>query len=50
MTLVIFALLLWAAGWVLNARLASGPARETTAAQLAVPIIFGADASRGCGS
>ncbi|ETX16072.1 ABC transporter permease [Roseivivax halodurans JCM 10272] len=42
MALVIFALVLWAAGWALNARLASGPARETTAARLAVPIIFGA--------
>jgi NitT/TauT family transport system permease protein len=42
MTLVAFALVLWAAGWALNAALANGPARDTGAVQLAVPLIFGA--------
>ncbi|SHI93815.1 NitT/TauT family transport system permease protein [Palleronia salina] len=41
MTLVIFALVLWAAGFALNARLATGPAADTRSVQLAVPAIFG---------
>ncbi|QFS83488.1 Putative aliphatic sulfonates transport permease protein SsuC [Roseivivax sp. THAF40] len=41
MTLVAAAIVLWAAGWMLNVRLATGPVAETRAAQLAVPIIFG---------
>ncbi len=44
MTFVLFALILWAAGWALNVRLANGPARQTRAVQLAVPLIFGATA------
>ncbi|SMX49078.1 ABC transporter permease [Maliponia aquimaris] len=42
MTLVILALLLWVAGWGLNVVLANGPARDTGAVKLAVPLIFGA--------
>ncbi|MBJ3764257.1 ABC transporter permease [Maribius pontilimi] len=41
MMLVVFALVLWAAGWALNVRLASGPAADTGTAQLAVPALFG---------
>ncbi|SFQ28647.1 NitT/TauT family transport system permease protein [Roseivivax halotolerans] len=41
MILVVFALILWAAGWALNARLAHGPVSQTRAAQIAVPVIFG---------
>ncbi|SEN82077.1 ABC transporter permease [Palleronia pelagia] len=41
MMLVIFALVLWAAGFALNARLATGPAADTRSVQLAVPAIFG---------
>jgi NitT/TauT family transport system permease protein len=41
MTLVFFALILWAAGWTLNVVLANGPARDTSAVRLGVPIIFG---------
>ena len=42
MTLVLFAFLLWAAGYALNVVLANGPARDTQAVRLAVPLIFGA--------
>mgnify|MGYP000302885067 CR=1 FL=1 len=42
MTHAAFALLLWIAGWALNVRLANGPASNTQAARLAVPLIFGA--------
>ena len=42
MTLVALALVLWGAGWALNVALANGPARDTQAARLAVPVIFGA--------
>ncbi|MEQ5871331.1 ABC transporter permease [Sagittula sp. NFXS13] len=41
MTLILLALLLWAAGWTLNATLANGPARQSRAVHLAVPLIFG---------
>ncbi|WP_420328218.1 ABC transporter permease [Mameliella sp.] len=41
MTLVIFALVLWAVGFGLNVMLANGPARDTGAVRLAVPLIFG---------
>ncbi|SIS76342.1 NitT/TauT family transport system permease protein [Roseivivax lentus] len=41
MGLIAMALALWAAGWMLNVRLATGPVAQTRAAQLAVPIIFG---------
>ncbi|AUC54221.1 MAG: ABC transporter permease [Sagittula sp.] len=42
MTLILAALALWAAGFALNVALANGPARDTRAVQLAVPLIFGA--------
>ena len=42
MMLVFFACVLWAAGWGLNVMLANGPARDSGAARLAVPLIFGA--------
>ena len=42
MTLVAFAIALWAAGWALNVRLANGPAADRPATRLAVPLIFGA--------
>ena len=42
MTLVLFALLLWGAGWLVNVRLATGPAADTPAVRLAAPLIFGA--------
>ncbi|MBV6635820.1 MAG: ABC transporter permease, partial [Mameliella sp.] len=41
MTLVIFAVLLWAVGFGVNVVLANGPARDTGAVRLAVPLIFG---------
>ena len=41
MTLVIFAVLLWVLGFGLNVMLANGPARDTGAVRLAVPLIFG---------
>jgi len=41
MILVVFALILWAAGWWFNVRLANGPAAGSRAVQLAVPLIFG---------
>lgn len=42
MTEVIAALAVWAAGWLLNIRLANSAARDTRAVRLAVPLIFGA--------
>lgn len=42
MTLILAALALWAAGFALNVALANGPARDTQAVKLAVPLIFGA--------
>ncbi|UMA65278.1 ABC transporter permease [Roseivivax marinus] len=42
MTLVIFAFVLWAAAWALNAQLANGPGRNGAVTRLAVPLIFGA--------
>ena len=42
MTQVIGALAVWAAGWLLNLRLANGPAHDSRAVRLAVPLIFGA--------
>ncbi|MBV7394199.1 ABC transporter permease [Mameliella sediminis] len=42
MMLVLFAGLLWLAGFALNVVLANGPARTTGAVRLAVPLIFGA--------
>ncbi|WP_323764865.1 ABC transporter permease [Marinovum sp.] len=39
---VIAALVVWAAGWLLNIRLANSAARDTRAGRLAVPLIFGA--------
>lgn len=41
MSLVLTALLLWAAAWALNARLANGPVAHLPAVRLAVPVIFG---------
>ncbi|MHA7874407.1 ABC transporter permease [Roseivivax sp.] len=41
MALVIAALVLWAIGWTLNARLANGPQAGLPLVQLAVPVIFG---------
>ena len=41
MTLVALAAILWAFGWWVNLQLAMGPAAETRARQLAVPVIFG---------
>lgn len=41
MSLVIAAFLLWAAAFYLNLRIASGPAKDTQGAKLAVPVIFG---------
>ncbi len=41
MTLAALALVLWAAGWWLNARLANGPVAATQVGRLAVPVIFG---------
>tara|TARA_R110002167_G_scaffold346596_1_gene557258 strand:- start:28187 stop:29032 length:846 start_codon:yes stop_codon:yes gene_type:complete len=42
MSYVVFALVLWAAGWALNVRLANGPSAQSRGVQLAVPAIFGA--------
>jgi NitT/TauT family transport system permease protein len=42
MMLVVFAFVLWAAGWGINVALANGPVRNSAAARLAVPLIFGA--------
>ncbi len=42
MTLVWFAIGLWILGWGANVALANGPARDTAAVRLAVPLIFGA--------
>jgi len=41
MTLVVAALVLWALAWMLNARLANGPASESRSIRLLVPAIFG---------
>ena len=41
MSLVFAAFLLWAAAFYLNLRIASGPAKDTQGAKLAVPVIFG---------
>ena len=41
MSYVVFALVLWAAGWALNVRLANGPSAQGRVVQLAVPAIFG---------
>ncbi|MWB79004.1 ABC transporter permease subunit [Pseudooceanicola sp. 216_PA32_1] len=41
MTLVLSALILWAAAWWLNVRLANGPTAHTPATKLLVPVIFG---------
>jgi len=41
MTLVVLALVLWAFGLWVNMRLAAGPAAQTRAGKLAVPVIFG---------
>lgn len=42
MTQVLSAFAVWAAGFALNLWLANGPARNTAATRLAVPMIFGA--------
>ncbi|WP_121631703.1 ABC transporter permease [Tropicibacter alexandrii] len=42
MTQVLSAFAVWAAGFALNLWLANGPARDTAATRLAVPMIFGA--------
>lgn len=41
MTLVLLALVLWVAAWVLNARLARSAVARTRAGRLAVPALFG---------
>lgn len=41
MTLVVLAFALWIFGWWVNVRLAEGPAAQSRAVQLAVPLIFG---------
>ncbi|MCR9126010.1 MAG: ABC transporter permease [Rhodobacteraceae bacterium] len=41
MSLVALALAIWAAGWAMNVRLATGAHAETAAVRLAVPLIFG---------
>lgn len=38
---VVFAALVWIAGWWINSRLANSPAAKTQAMKLAVPLIFG---------
>ncbi|MDE4139641.1 MULTISPECIES: ABC transporter permease [Rhodobacterales] len=38
---VVFAALVWIAGWWINSRLANSPAAKTQAVKLAVPLIFG---------
>ncbi len=40
MTYLLGALLLWGAGWVVNARLANGAASQGRAVRIAVPVIF----------
>ena len=42
MIYVLFAALIWAMGWGLNAVIANGRAAKTSAAQIGVPLIFGA--------
>jgi NitT/TauT family transport system permease protein len=42
MIYVLFAALIWAMGWGLNAVIANGRAAKTPAAQIGVPLIFGA--------
>ena len=41
MIYVVFAVLLWVAGWMLNVRLANGPHAQSRSVQLLVPAIFG---------
>ncbi len=41
MMLVLAGLLIWAGAWAMNVRLANGPARQTKAVQIAVPLLFG---------
>ncbi len=41
MSFVLFAILLWGAGWALNVRLANGSNAQGRAVSLAVPVIFG---------
>lgn len=41
MMFVLFALVLWGAGWTLNVRLANGPYAQHRVVQLVVPMIFG---------
>ncbi len=41
MALVVLAVLVWIAGWWINARLATGPKAQSRAVRLAVPAIFG---------
>ncbi len=41
MGLVIAALVLWGAGWMMNMAIAASPRRTTLAARVAVPVIFG---------
>lgn len=41
MMLVMLAMLIWAAGWALNAWLANGPMKCTALARVAVPVLFG---------
>ena len=41
MTLVILAMIVWAAAWALNNALANGPLRRSIWVQIAIPLIFG---------
>ena len=41
MTLVIVAMIVWAAAWALNNALANGPLRRSIWVQIAIPLIFG---------
>ncbi|MCO4843543.1 MAG: ABC transporter permease [Yoonia sp.] len=41
MIYVVFAVLLWVSGWMLNVRLANGPHAQSRSIQLLVPAIFG---------
>ena len=41
MTLVLLALVVWAAAWALNHWLANGPLRQTSPVRIAVPLLFG---------
>ena len=41
MTLVILAIIVWAAAWALNNALANGPLRQSIWVQIAIPLIFG---------